>query len=216
MSLNLANLKQINIKRQRTVYGYIRELEASFQLDIPQGVIDIFVLFYGDPEKWDIKLCKDTDAVSFDEQRRIVTNKSQSVNVYGERIIDSGYFKWKFEVKFGGGGSDSLMIGLWRINDNKPPPINHTHFTDGVEQGYGYHCSSGDLISTDVGYGIYKQYGPSDIENSIIEMTVDFDSLSLSFKVDDQDLGKAFDITQDKYRLAVYFTHKGDYVKILE
>ena len=46
-------------------------------------------------------------------------------------------------------------------------------------------------------------------------MCLDFDSLSLSFIINDIDYGKAFDIKQGEYRAAVSFHYNGDCIELL-
>ena len=213
----LLNLKKISIKRKYTVCGFIRRLEKEMDM-MPKEIIDLFVLFYGNgSDEWDPELLS-TDHVTLDEDNRMVSslkNKCSDGNAYMKRIVEFGYHEWKLKVKYGTTTSGHLMIGLWRIQNKKTPPLR-SYYTDGKEKGYGFACSQGKLVNPKHGYGFYNDYGVS-VTDSIIDMIVDFDNLSLSFKIDGKDYGKAFDITQDKYRAAVYFYGNGtNSVQILE
>ena len=215
MALELGNLQRINIKRKLTVSGFMRKIEKTLNLQIPVGIDTICILFYGNgTDQWDSHLIPDNVA-KLDEENQIVTNISGICNVYMKRIIDNGYHEWKLKVKFSGGSGNSLMIGLWRIQKDKSPPITNTHYNKGREQGYGFHCSSGELICTDKGFGVSAKYGVR-VTHAIVDMIVDFNKLSLSFKIDGKDYGKAFDIKKNKYRAVIFFDHAGDFVQILE
>ena len=217
----IMKIKQIRMKRKITVYGFIRQMEKLLQ--IPTGIIDLCIIFYGNGgDQWDPTLISAKD-VKLDQEKQIVTTlTNSSTNVYMKRIIESGHHEWKLKVKFHDSVYSELMIGLWRIKKNKTPPVSDDYYTNGTQAGYGYHCSSKNLIDPELGCGIIKEYGIK-VTDSIIDMIVDFDDLSLSFKIDGIDYGKAFDITQDKYRVAVYFNQSlfsdlkgGDYIQILE
>ena len=216
MSL-IVRLKKIRMKRKYTVYGFIREIEKD--LEIPSGIIDLFIIFYGNgSDQWDSKLIP-KNIVKLDKENQTVSQISgASSNVYMKRIVESGHHEWKMRLKYNKNVGGSMMIGLWRIQKNKTPPICDTYYTYGTEQGYGFHCSSGELINPQHGFGVTKEYGIK-VTDSIIDMIVDFHDLSLSFKIDGIDYGKAFDITQDKYRVAVYlnlYGNLGGEVQILE
>ena len=219
----LTKLKKIRMKTKYTVYGFIRRMEK--ELEIPSGIIDLFILFYGNgSDEWDPQLIP-TENIELDKEKQIVTTLTAgSINVYMKRIVEYGYHEWKMKVKYGRSDTNSgysvggeLMIGLWRVQKDKKPPQS-TYYTDGKEQGYGFHVTSGQLIDHEYGYGTLKKYGEK-VTDGIIDMILDFNRLSLSFKIDGKDYGKAFDITQDKYRAAIYFNNyhgAGDYVQILE
>ena len=206
----LIKLKQIQIKRKYVVYGFIHRMEK--ELEIPSGIIDLCIIFYGNGNDEWYPEWVNTDTITLDMSNHSITSLGKPGNAFMKRVIDCGYYEWRLKCEYPS-ARGNLMIGLWRVQKNKKPPLD-TYYTNGEEQGYGFLCSSAMLIDTKVGYGSAKKYGKS-VTDSIIDMIVDFDNLALSFKIDGEDFGKAFDITQDKYRAVVYLFGEGNYVKIL-
>eukprot|EP01084_Bolivina_argentea_P261994 442942_1 len=94
------------------------------------------------------------------------------------------------------------LIGIWKT---KFEPILNTHFTGGARDGnksYSYQLNSGQKrigISVNAAF----KYGIPCKENDIIEMKLNFNDSSLSYKINGNDYGKAFDIENTEYRAAV-------------
>ena len=53
-----------------------------------------------------------------------------------------------------------------------------------------------------------RSYGCECNENDIIEMTLDCNQWTLSYKINDKDFGKAFDVKPNKYRAATHYLVK--------
>ena len=74
---------------------------------------------------------------------------------------------------------------------------------DGTVVGYSF-VLDGYLTDTENAKSApSKSYGESCSDNDIIEMKLDFNDLSLSYKIKGKDFGKAFDIKEGRYRAAV-------------
>ena len=138
---------------------------------------------------------------------------SQQGNAFGTRICNQGVYQWKFKLNKVNSGL--IVIGVWRIQEDKLPPTE-VYFTNGNEQGYGYYLA-GEKLDTTTGYSAGTKYGKKCKVEDIVHMTLDLNEMTLSFKVNDVDYGVAFDnIKQAKYRKAVWLFHKYDSVSIIE
>ena len=216
-SVKIQDIKKIQQSRKDTVYGYIRRQKSLKYERIPTGIIYICILFYGnftdefDPE-WKGKtmdLSKNNKRVRYDP-----TGDFESI--FCKKIIESGYHEWKFKVIKPGTEGPYMMMGLWRCSKDKEPPTT-TYFTNGKNQGYGYSVANATLSQIDNGCtSTSNPYGVVIREGDIVEMIVDFDDLSLSWKVNGKSYGKSHDITKDKYRAAIFMCAGEGIVEIMD
>ena len=193
--------------------GYIHEHESLNQQNIPNGIIFICILFYGNGiDKWDEKYISKT--ITLKENTVTLSTRPPS-SAYGKRIIESGTFSWKFRI-----APNTLewqiMIGIWKVKDEEPEI--DTFFTKEGNKGYAFDPIAAALTN-DHGYlGNYSEYAER-IENHeiacIVEMILDLDNLTLSYIVNDKDYGKAFDVEKCGYRAAVYMVNKGNSISLI-
>ena len=106
-----------------------------------------------------------------------------------------------------------MLIGIWRVQKNVTPPLI-TYFTYGTNKGYAYSISAGKRTTVSGGHSD-TEYGVKCCHGDIVEMILDFDELSLSFKVNGKDYGKSHGVTQDKYRAAIFMMGANDQVHFL-
>ena len=211
MALSLKKVSNIDKDRQCTIYGYIRQYEQSRQINIPEGIILVLILFYGnEKDDWDPNYISKYMKLS----DRTVTQISHAFgSSYGKRIMDSGIFKWR--LKINQCENNGFIFGIRRVGDPNNPPPTHTWFTNGGwDSGYAFRSRYSRLTDDD-GYALGKPYGASPENGSIIEMTLDLDELTLSYIIDGKDYGKAFDIKRGKYRMGFYMDQKDDSVSLL-
>ena len=116
----------------------------------------------------------------------------------------TGIHAWKFKVD--NIKSSWHVIGIWKC-DKK--------FTDVYENGYGYIISAGYLTNPRDYGNLGKGYGTVVRDDwverrykckngDLIEMIVDMDKLSISYKVNDKDFGVAFEeIDETEYRAGI-------------
>merc|ERR1712187_712572 len=109
-----------------------------------------------------------------------------------------------------------MMVGIWKIQKNIKPTTNTYFTTGGAYKGYGFLASTPMLIDPVKGNGKFKDYGIKCKVGDIIDMILNFDDLSLSFKINGTNYGKAFDIKQEKYRAAAYMNCRGDVIKLIQ
>ena len=214
MALSLQMVSKIDKERRLTVSGYIREYEEVNQVSIPSEIILVLVLFYGnDTDEWDPKLISKCMELKSKTLTQIAVGYRSS---YGKRIIDFGIFNWKLRINQW--ENNGFMLGIRRVKSNDDVPPTETWFTDGgYESGYGFRIRpSLTSLTGPEGYAYDgKEYGVEPQNGSIIEMILDLENLTLSYIIDGKDYGKAFDVTEGKYRLALFLHMVGDSLTLL-
>ena len=157
-----------------------------------------------------------SQATELDEYTQTLTQveNARPSSSYLENIVDSGRHQWTFKIVERRG---TVIIGIWRVLQNEQPPLGHNFARGSYRQyrGYGYFVSKG--LRTDKNCGVSDSpYGVVCKDGDIVEMILDFDELSLSFKVNGTDYGKCHDVKQDKYRAAVFLYEAGCKIQLLE
>ena len=224
MTLNLMTINRIRPKRKVTVYGYMHK---QYGQNVLNEVILICLLFYGnrdDSDEWDKK--HNTDSLKLDEEKGIIRQDQgyTQANAYMTKVVDSGIHSWAFKVitctnhKY-----PTMMIGIRNCSGGllQTRPFTSRALEQaeeyGLRQGYAFVTSTGQIevrhYQTPSGY---KDYGEECPDGTIIDMTVNFDELSLSYMINGKDYGKAYDITPGRYRAAVYLYFKDDAFQFIE
>ena len=118
------------------------------------------------------------------------------------------------------------MIGTMKIEDGKQHPIynyeqqsklyhRNSHFTAN-ERGYAF---IGNLarLTKDHGHGAGRQYGcPFMKKDDVIEVYLDLEERTLSYKINGVGYGTAFDcLDETRYCLAVTFCGNGNEIELL-
>eukprot|EP01084_Bolivina_argentea_P053707 98555_1 len=123
-------------------------------------------------------------------------------SAYLRQIVNTGINIWKFQLLNCAGDSWAL-IGIWKVKNDKVKLNTETFFLHkgkSGDNGYGYAVNSGRKHNGSA----VEFYGVKCTEKSVvIEMTLNFNDLSLSYKINCVDYGKAYDITKEAYRAVV-------------
>ena len=212
--VDLQDLHKIDQKRKDTVYGYIRNDKLLKDTKIPEAVILICIIFFGRGcDEFDPKWKGKTMTLS-KENRRVEYHAGPMSSIYCKKIIESGYHEWKFKIIKTGNAGSNFTLGLWRCSDDKDPPLS-TYFTSGKDQGFGFSLDGAKKTRASDGCSSDK-YGAKVLTGDIVTMMVDFNDLSLCFKVNETFYGKSHDITKDKYRAAMFMSFKDRIVEIMD
>ena len=124
-------------------------------------------------------------------------------SAYLKRVVYDGIHKWKFRIdKYRSGWQ---LIGVFKTKYNA---ITQTYFERNQNQSYGFVLNNGWLSDPQTNGGKLKDYGVKCVDGDIVEMTLNMIDLCLSFKINDIDYGKAFDVEQTSYKAAVTLRNK--------
>eukprot|EP01084_Bolivina_argentea_P285394 489396_1 len=161
-------------------------------------------------DKWDVNAVgSDMDIV-----RNMATHqgkKDSHQSAYLCNVVSEGIHIWKILVNK---VSDSWNdIGIWKTKLGEP--ILNNYFVSNKHSGYSYFLSHGKKSIPESPGKCGPKYGVACRSCDIITMTLNFDTLTLSFKVNAIDYGKAFDIEKTTYRAAISCYYKGDGFSLL-
>ena len=192
-------------RRELLVYGYIREIEKTFQIrNIPQDINDLIYLFQKYSDEWSIDYSHE-DYTIF-PSNLITASGKRSITAFGSHVVSEGKFVWRIKI-----------ISLVYSDDNMtcyPPYVGiiedkeayiKKYIDDSNFEEYGYQLSTlpsfygvtRDLIS--------QPHGRWNNENDVLEIELDLDELTLKFVInDDRDNVSGFKkIKKARYRLAL-------------
>lgn len=213
-TLCLTDIKEIPIKRQMSVFGYIHKLESKYNHEIPEQIIKICILFYGDDrDRWDPK-CMGKDVKMTD--RTIMTQSTLLRSSFGKRVVASGIYAWKLRVDCLGTTSRYRWptIGIWKVESETELPPTDRWYTRITNKGYAFDVMRARLTTKHGNLSSANTYGKGCKTGTVIEMILDMNNLSLKYIIDGVDYGKAFDVEVCKYRLCVFLS-AGDSFTIL-
>ena len=200
------NLKQIPQKAHDAVFGFIKQQSQNkICSKLPTELINIILMFYHIFEEWDKNAIGEFVTINGNIVEHTGShNKHQSA--YLTNVVSSGINIWKFEATKRTFTWD--LIGIWKTKSGEPSISRW--FTDKMNNGYAYVI--GDPRKTDPTNPGYSggRYGIQCNDGDIIEMELNFNKLSLCFKVNGINQGKAFDVEDTSYRAAVSFYSVGE------
>ncbi len=125
--------------------------------------------------------------------------------------VQQGIHTWKFKaVKI---TCSWTLIGIWKTNSGTPP-IN-SYFTNVNNNGYAYVINSQHKTNPSKQGYCGPKYGVICKDGDVIEMTLDFNTLCLSYRVNGSDYGKAFDVDNTTYKAAITLFSKGDSISLI-
>ena len=130
------------------------------------------------------------------------------------REVSSAMHKWRFKIKrFGDRFARWIMIGIWKSKTGDVP--NNGWFTK-HQNGYALVVGRGQLASRTAGGHFAGPYGIECNARDIVDMIVNLDINTLSFHINEQDYGVAYNIDHDIYKAAIMTYYTGESVEFIE
>lgn len=188
------------------IAGFVKQIENEYQIkNIPEAINTVICSFLRLSDIWN-RTYSYKDGI-IDENGYTVTMSTDAyMSMFGLYVVTEGVFKWKIKlIKWNEDnyGACSPYIGI--IEDNKEYIKNYLNDNNWDQYGYQissaparYHRGSGSVVrKCDYTLRWCKQ-------GDILEMTLDLDERTLSFKLNDEDFGVVFsNIVLGSYRLAL-------------
>ena len=207
METFLKQIKFIEQKERDLVCGYTHESQIDFSKDnhyfiIPSLVIYTILYYFYDPEKFD----ESGAGLTLNEDQTVVTQTGEDdlwTSVYGNRLIPADskcIYEWKFKIFqktypfFVDQDSYCCILGIHsfekakKILDNDFSE-NYEH-KDYAKSNFWAISNLKDKFSNDI-YAV--SYGSKWKNDDIITMLLDTINEKLSFYVNDEDFGVAFE-----------------------
>ena len=224
--MNSFHLKKYEIIDDRTKYlinGYIRVIQSLF--DESNGYYNITtyinqicsIYYFCQYDSWNVEL----KSYKF----TINGNTASHTGYYGyygyatvflSNIVEKGEHHWKFKVKKYSQDSN-LIFGIWNIKHDPLSIINDKWIgnTPNSSYAFDFSCAELNIHSSKNEWTGQETYGVICSRGSIIQISVDFNRLQLSFTINDINYGKAFDIKHGKYLCAISSNGKGNAIDLL-
>ena len=208
---------QSDVKTKDLINGYIRKYQHKLfshfknsYYNIPRIVNHICVAYIYEPERWD-ENCKPDHFITSDNTIR--NTKDEQGSAFLTMRINKGINRWKLQCNHVPHSYSWHVIGIWKTRFINPP--TNKLFLTSHKNGYGYVLSGGYLSNPERAGCSGINYGIKCKDNDIIEMIVNFESLTISFKINDEDFGTAFKIENTEYRAAVRLPTTGSQLTLL-
>lgn len=195
-----------NSRKEFLIAGFVKKIEKKYKIkNIPLAINDVIALFLRLYDSWNREYSyKDAE---IDESGQIVTMSTGAyMSVFGSYVVTEGVYKWSIKLvkylEYGEFGAWSPYVGL--IEDDEE--YIKQYLNDNNWDKYGYQISSapaqynrgeGSIATPNFGCRWCK-------EGDILEITLDLDKRTISFKINDKDYGVGFsNIVLAPYRLAL-------------
>lgn len=217
---SVKSISKVSVKRQLSIYGYIRELENLFSICIPEGIVMILITFYGNGQRFDPKLVG--KAQKLDEDNQIVDHIEgyYTSSTFCEPIMESkeDAYKWTFEINKDSGGGN-VCIGICQSKQNGDLPLN-SWFPTGGYRGYVIDLRFKRLWYPTKGDGNQKYRSisiPEMKRGDIIEMNVDLKAKKLSYTINMKQYDQLNqDIEVGEYRAGIWMYCQGNALKLIQ
>lgn len=206
MAASLSKIKEIPQNRKDLAFGYLRENEKQNQLNYPQLVKYLILLYSNAQDKFDAKCTAELLQISGDTI--ICINKEHEAKVrhaYLENIVNTGIHIWKFKYNkkhINTQAPDMAAIGIWRT-ESGPIMLSSRHIDDTLANSTctGYAVTMGGQ-KTNPGNPTFfsKESCKSAKHGDIIEMKLDLNQSILTFKLNDEHNTKFENIAIGSYR----------------
>eukprot|EP01084_Bolivina_argentea_P167053 289998_1 len=201
--------KAIGQEYQDTVFGYIR-INKNIVQPIPQPIKHLSLLYYYESDQWDPQSTHKTIKINGNTAQKV--KGTFFSNSYLTNVIKDAEHIWKFKVNFNKQSMRCLQIGIWKTKFRNAETDDYPN--DGW---YGYDVISGwisDPNSDEGWYAVSVNTGVTAENGDIVEMRVNFKSLSLSYKIGD-DIIHAFKIENTAYRATISLSQMNQKVTLL-
>eukprot|EP01084_Bolivina_argentea_P193674 332256_1 len=205
----------IGKKIKQLIFGYIHNMETLYsKVVIPEEIVFICICYFGNGDEWDDKWIGPHMTLDIHTHTVTQTKTSAYESAFLKTIVDSGYHEWTFKIEKFVEHHSFMMIGLWKVQQT--PPISD-YFTADGPNGYAYCTGHAKLSNPITGNTDWNQYGIVCQSGTIVTMILDFDKATLSYIINGENAGKAFDIEPfQRYKAAVYMIYNGDSIRFIE
>ena len=217
---SLEDVKDIDTETIHYIFGYVRDVQASFPEDsiyhtIPTLVIHWILLYFAVIEQFDTENC----GASYDlSEHNTIVKKTKSCykTAYLTKIVSKGVHKWRFKaIKM---SPYTTIIGVWKTK--YATEIDAELWEDYAKgKFYGYSSTHGQLTSGDQDFAWEKcRYGERKCQQGdVIDMILDLNKLEIRYFVNHRDYGVAFENIDDtSYRVCICVHEKKDVLKFVE
>ena len=213
--------QKMKTKHKSTIDGYIRAEERksfsnhSFYRNIPLIINHFCMKYYHESkDRFDPHLHGRDVAIISDNRAQIKLGGSQS-SMFLSNIVNTGYHEWRFKLTKKHFRFASEYFGIWNNRINAKQYLDRLCYpilgdTNENKRAYGLNATFGELRGDPNRY--HERYSKEINTGDIIDMCLDLNINELSYRINDTDYGKAFDIDAGEWRACVCLAYAGDEV----
>ena len=191
------------------VWGYVRENERAYKIrNMPLDINKVIYLYLKLCDEWNVQ--HSSQNMKIDKTRSIIHVKTSYATAYGDTVVSQGKFVWRLQISSPNDDDtetfESPYIGI--IEDKRLLLKKYRDSAKWDMHGYQLLAGGDGSIYTRMTHSKNDKTRKYQCvwmeEGDILEMTLDLNHRTLSFKVNDKDFGIGVsDIKQTKYRLAL-------------
>ena len=230
-TLDLTSFIHIPQREKDLINGFIREIQKIFPEDVPfynipisiNKICGVFYQLYND--KWDKKYIGVNHRLSQDGYR-IEHIKSYQNTSYGSLIVKSpGIYRWGFKLHhtchLTKDNYWAVVLGVWKTKSAEEPLTKKAFSTNAhgkghYEWGYAFDAIPGVLIKPAGWISNGGKYGKRCTVGDVIEIELDLNQFVLKYRINNKDMGNAFENIEDtEYRVACSTVKIGMIVEML-
>ena len=222
MAVDLSSLKKVRPSVSKLIFGFCREIHQSFisedaYYSVQPLIVYTCLAYYYIKHEWDMTNVSKECLIEGDFITKIEQTYDTTSLLTDE--ISNGIHEYEFKIiSYNHKGLNYYDVSIGIISseyyENNKNDLIHECFLD-KETSFGFTPSKGvkECYEYD---GDAVEYGVRCPKGCIVKMTVDLDNNQLKYKVNDEDLGVAFDNIEKKpYKIALYLYGKGCKVQIM-
>ena len=218
---SLEDVKKIELKMKICVYGFIRKTEQLFPTDnsyymIPALVIHWIILYFASLDGFDA--LNVTESYQLSQANMVITRnvvKSFSTCAYLKAIAKQGVHRWGFKLRACNDSGYYMAIGIWKLT--QPICIYESIELVGVQDGAYYAwLLNGKKTVPSAAIHVYDYGEDICMTGDVVEMILDLEKKTLSYKVNEKDYGIACqNIENTSYKAFVFMNFQADSLELL-
>lgn len=224
-TVDLSKIKHMSKRCKYAVFGYVRNVQKSLPptnyYNIPEGIIYVCLLFFGNIYEIDSELTSDN--LKYDDNCIECTSKGYNYLFFKEIMI-SGQYEFRFKMKSVNTAKSNhdFFIGIKEENETK---TKVGKFREATTPSF---CYVGTYMHSKTQWkdrgqavvfknsGTHKnKYGKYLQDNDMITMIVDMDQKELKYVVNDIEYEVAAKFKDGSYRAVIMLYDVGDAIEML-
>ena len=216
----LESVKSIDERNKNLIFGYTRNVQELLPDDnvyytIPKLVIHWILLYFHFGDRFDDKLCNEEyHCYDFSDDGSIVTmnrKRGKGPAFLTEIVKSKQRHCWRFRINHLNQETLWMTIGVWKCNHEYDLQYRlDSSRIRGKFYGWivNYQAATGDKR---------HKYGKRRCKTGdVVDMILDLEKLQLSYFVNEEDFGVAFDKIEDtEYRAAISMNKSPDQIELI-
>ena len=220
MALKPSKLNQISQRNKDLAFGYLRENEHKHKINYCQLIKYLVLIYSNQYDQFDPNASNKELEITENDKRIIQDRDEQLVNClsYLKNVVSEGIHIWKFRYHVSGHFKEG-QIGVWKTKSGDPVleecHIDNTIKDDKTCTGYAISMEGNKTHPQDLECWSEEEFKPIAKSGDIIQMRLDLNKNSMTFKLNDKMIVQFLDIEHTSYRAVILTVDKGEGFEII-